>query len=74
MRRWVALNGDAYERAHVSRADSLRVDEDLYRTCVPHPDPTRALCLIVDTSQLAADRHARRQRRAEQAVQRARGL
>ena len=52
MRRWVALHGDAYERAHVSRADSLLVDEDLYRTCVPRPDPKRALCLIVDTSQL----------------------
>jgi len=52
VRRWVALNGDAYERAHVSRADSLRVDEDLYRTCVPRPDPKRALCLIVDTTQL----------------------
>jgi len=52
VRRWVALNGDSYERAHVSRADSLRVDEDLYRTCGPHPDPTRALCLIVDTSRL----------------------
>ena len=52
VRRWIALHGDAYERAHVSRADSLLVDDDLYRTCVPHPDPKRALCLIVDTSQL----------------------
>ncbi len=52
VRRWVALHGDAYARAHVSRADSLLVDEDLYRTCVPGPDRKRALCLIVDTSPL----------------------
>jgi hypothetical protein len=30
-------------------ADSLRLAEDLYRTCVPGEDPRRPLCLIVET-------------------------
>jgi hypothetical protein len=50
VRNWVALHGDAYARVHVGKADSIRLDEDLYRTCVPAPDPKRSLCLVVDTS------------------------
>jgi hypothetical protein len=50
VRSWVAIHGDAYARAHISRADSVRLDEDLYRTCVPEPDPKRSLCLVVDTT------------------------
>ena len=50
VRRWVARHGDAFVRAHVARADSVLVDENLYRTCVPTPDPKRWLCLIVDTT------------------------
>ena len=50
VRTWVGHHGDAYARAHVARADSLLIDEDLYRTCVPTRDPKRALCLVVDTS------------------------
>ena len=50
VRRWVAVNGDAFARANVARADSIMIDEDLYRTCVPQPDPKRPLCLVVDTS------------------------
>jgi hypothetical protein len=50
VRTWVGHHGDAFARAHVARADSLLMDEDLYRTCVPTRDPKRALCLIVDTS------------------------
>jgi hypothetical protein len=49
VRRWVAAHGDAFARAHVGRADSLRLDEDLFRTCVPGRDPKRWLCLVVDT-------------------------
>jgi len=48
--RWVQANGDAFMRAHVDRADTLRVDRDLYRTCVPSPALRRYDCLIVDTS------------------------
>lgn len=51
VRRWVSVHGDAFARENVERADSIRLDEDLYRTCVPEPDPKRALCLVVDTSQ-----------------------
>ncbi|MDP8967223.1 MAG: hypothetical protein M3N04_01340 [Actinomycetota bacterium] len=50
VRLWVQANGDDFARAHVDSADSVMVDDDLYRTCVPGPDPKRWLCLIVDTS------------------------
>jgi len=50
VRQWVAIHGDAFARAHVGRADSLLVDENLHRTCVPGRDPKRWLCVIVDTS------------------------
>jgi hypothetical protein len=52
VRLWVEANGDDFARAHVDAADSVRVDEGLYRTCVPQRDPKRWLCLVVDTSQL----------------------
>jgi len=50
VRLWVQAHGDDYARAHVAGADTVRVDRDLYRSCVPGPDPKRWLCLIVDTS------------------------
>jgi hypothetical protein len=50
VRLWVEANGDDFARAHINAADSVLVDEDLYRTCVPEPDPKRWLCLVVDTS------------------------
>jgi hypothetical protein len=50
VRLWVQAHGDDFARAHIDRADSVRVDTDLYRTCVPRPDPKRWLCFIVDTS------------------------
>ena len=31
--------------------DAMRVEEDLYRSCVPGPDPQRWLCLFVKTDQ-----------------------
>lgn len=49
VREWIAINGDAFARAHVSVADSVVIDEDLFRTCVPARDVKRPLCLIVDT-------------------------
>ncbi len=49
-RLWVQANGDEFARAHLDSADTVRVDADLYRTCVPGPDPKRWLCLVVDTS------------------------
>ena len=50
VQRWVTQHGDAYANARVSLADSVVVDEELFRTCVPGRDPKRWLCLIVDTS------------------------
>lgn len=50
VRAWIASHGDDYARAHVAAADSIRIDEDLYRTCVPARDPKRPLCLVVDTT------------------------
>ncbi len=31
--------------------DSMRVEDDIYRSCVPGPDPKRWLCLFVSTDQ-----------------------
>jgi hypothetical protein len=50
VRLWVQSHGDGFARAHVDGANSVLVDRDLYRTCVPQPDPKRWLCLVVDTS------------------------
>jgi len=50
VRRWIDANGDSFARAHVDLADSLRIEENLYRTCLPRPRPRRYQCLIVDTS------------------------
>jgi hypothetical protein len=35
----------------IALADPMRIQDDLYRTCVPGPDPKRWLCLYVDTKQ-----------------------
>jgi len=50
VQRWVEANGNEFAQAHVNLADSIRIDDDLYRTCIPRPDPRRYLCLVVDTS------------------------
>jgi len=50
VRRWIDANGDSFARARVDRADSIRLEQNLYRTCVPRSERLRYLCLIVDTS------------------------
>lgn len=50
VRLWVQANADAFARAHVGSSDTVMIDTDLYRTCVPGPDAKRWLCLIVDTA------------------------
>jgi hypothetical protein len=35
----------------IALADAMRLEDDLYRTCVPGPDPKRWLCLFVNTEQ-----------------------
>ena len=37
-------------RPFLDAADTIRLSEDLFRTCVPGPDPRRPLCLFVDTT------------------------
>jgi hypothetical protein len=51
MRRYISTQAPAEYRARIDRADSVRLDPQLYRTCVPGSDPQRALCLFIDTSQ-----------------------
>jgi hypothetical protein len=38
-------------RAGLAAMDAMRVEEDLYRSCVPGGDPRRWLCLFVTTDQ-----------------------
>jgi hypothetical protein len=38
-------------RPGLASIDAMRVEEDLYRSCVPGPDPRRWLCLFVSTDQ-----------------------
>ena len=38
-------------RDYLAAADTIRLSEDLFRTCVPGPDPRRPLCLFVETDQ-----------------------
>lgn len=50
VRRYVLAFGDAFAQAHVDEATTLTLESELFRTCVPGPDPKRSLCLIVDTT------------------------
>jgi len=52
VRDYVQTQAPQVYRRHLDRADSLRLDDNLFRSCVPGPDPARALCLFVDTTQL----------------------
>ena len=38
-------------RDYLDAAETIRLSEDLFRTCVPGPDPRRPLCLFVKTDQ-----------------------
>jgi hypothetical protein len=50
VREYVISQEPAYHSG-LAEADYLRIDEDLFRTCVPGPDPRRPLCLLVSTDQ-----------------------
>ncbi|MBA2637636.1 MAG: hypothetical protein H0U79_05370 [Solirubrobacterales bacterium] len=50
VRRYVASQAPPEFRARVNLADSIQIDDELYRTCVPGDDPRRWLCLLVDTT------------------------
>ena len=49
-RDYVEAQAPAEYRRHVDAATTLRIDAELYRTCVPGSDPNRWFCLYVDTS------------------------
>lgn len=51
VRQYVGHNAPAVYRRNLDRADTRQVDADLFRTCVPGPDPDRSLCLYVNTAQ-----------------------
>ena len=51
VRAYVAHRAPAEYRVNIDRADTWRQGPDLWRTCVPGPDPHRALCLFVTTDQ-----------------------
>jgi hypothetical protein len=46
---FVLTRAPAYAPA-LRRADALRLDDDLYRACVPTGDPRREVCVFVDTA------------------------
>lgn len=48
-RSFVARQGPTEYRARVEQSDSLKLEEDLYRTCVPGDDPKRHFCVLVRT-------------------------
>lgn len=48
---YVLAQASSAYRANLARADTRRIESDLYRTCVPGPDPRRSLCLFVNTDQ-----------------------
>lgn len=41
-------------RARLASVDLIRIDEDVYRSCVPGRDPRRWLCVFVNTAQRPA--------------------
>lgn len=51
VRLYVQTQAPPVYRANLDRADTWKQGPDLYRTCVPGPDPRKALCLIVRTGQ-----------------------
>ena len=53
-RLWVRAYGDPFAVGHVDAAETLQIEQHLWRTCVPGPDPKRWLCVIVDTSRRPA--------------------
>ena len=48
-RAYVQRSAPREFRAHPELATTLKLDADLYRTCVPGPDPKRWFCVLVRT-------------------------
>lgn len=52
--QYVARSADPEYRAGLASLDMVRLDDDVYRSCVPGSDPKRWLCLFVQTEQRPA--------------------
>jgi hypothetical protein len=50
MSTYVGQQEPAYQ-SRLHAMDALRIEEDLYRACVPGPEPDRWLCAFVNTAQ-----------------------
>jgi hypothetical protein len=50
---YVVAQAPAYRRG-IAAAEAVRLEPELYRACVPGPDPKRWLCLFVSTDQRPA--------------------
>lgn len=48
--RYVAAQAPPQYRRNLHAANSIQVDAELYRSCVPGDDPDRWLCVFVDTT------------------------
>jgi hypothetical protein len=46
---YAAAHGGAEYRPGLAAIDAMRVEEDLYRACVPGPEANRSLCVFVTT-------------------------
>lgn len=53
LRRYVDAHAPGYSH-NLGRADTVELDTNFYRTCVPADDPASALCLFIDTSRSPA--------------------
>ncbi len=51
VRQYVDNQAPHQFQVNIDRADTWKQGPDLYRTCVPGPDPRKHLCLIVETDQ-----------------------
>jgi hypothetical protein len=49
-RAWFGRNAPARYRVNLGREDVWKQADDLFRTCLPGPDPQRELCVFVDLS------------------------
>ncbi len=53
-RRYFLRQAPARFRPGIGEMTTWKAGEDLYRTCIPGPDPERALCVYVETDQSPA--------------------
>ena len=64
---YVVAQAPEYRRG-IASAEAVRLADDLYRACVPGPDPKRWLCLFVTTDQRPAGVSVDRDRSPNQRV------